>query len=138
MYNQTISVPDMKQENQRKGGHWFDPKSMRFFSSKVESDGFRVPLKGQDKDEGIFLFLSSERPPGGRERRKWSVRMFKLESGQVQTIGPFHLMTKSQAKEAFEILRNVESLEKLVTFDRETRMSVEFLSVRRKLAEVSK
>lgn len=69
------SISELKELNKRNGGCWFEPATMRFFGTRIES--------------GIIAkeyFITSEQPPHGL--RQFSVRQFS-KTGDVDTIGEF-------------------------------------------------
>lgn len=62
------------------GGHWFEPRTKRFFRSRVAQVAYQGP--------GGTFFVSSERGPNGV--RRWSVRAFDFSNPRsVETIGDF-------------------------------------------------
>lgn len=69
------TIAQLKSLNARNGGCWFEPSSMRFFGTRIESEIIR----------GKF-FITSEQPPYGS--RKYSLRSFD-EEGDVNTVGEF-------------------------------------------------
>lgn len=71
------TMEDIKKRNQRLGNCWFDPDSMRWWSSRVHS----IIYPGRD---GVAYFVSSERPPSGR--RAYAVRRADPD-GSVSTVG---------------------------------------------------
>jgi hypothetical protein len=56
---------------------WFAPDAMRFFDSKIESE----------KLIGGYLFVTSERPPGGT--RMYTVRAVRKGGNDIADIGGF-------------------------------------------------
>lgn len=71
--------------NKRRGQHWFDRDTIRFFQSR-----FGPLVKGR-------YFISSEKSP--YDVRKWSIRKVNWKTGQVDTISEFGgFKTESQAK----------------------------------------
>lgn len=80
------SIADLRRLNEQNGGCWFEPATMRFFGTRIESGIIR----------GRY-FITSEQPPHGS--RKFSVRSFD-ESGDVDTVGEFcSLPSKAAAME---------------------------------------
>lgn len=70
---------DIRKRNAAAGFKWFEPDTMRFFSSRVQSTFYGAP-------DGRAYFVSSERPPGGK--RAYSVRVANLD-GSIETVGEF-------------------------------------------------
>lgn len=66
-------------------GHFFDSDTMRFFRSRIGA----VRIK-----DGIWYFVTSERPPHGS--RAYSVRRMELD-GDITTVGEFCSMSRYQA-----------------------------------------
>jgi hypothetical protein len=81
-------MDDLKALNAENGGCWFEPASMRFFKTKLET--------------GILAggyFITSEKSPG--DVRAFTLRSFN-EQGDVKTVGEFHAhRTKAQAMRAW-------------------------------------
>jgi len=77
MKNWTINA--IKEAMRAEGSHWFDPDSMQFFGSQIDSQVYQGP--------GGVYFVSSEKPP--HDRRKWSVRQFVPEGADIHTLGTF-------------------------------------------------
>lgn len=70
---------DIRKRNAAAGGHWFEPSTMRFFSSRVQSTFYGAK-------DGRAYFVTSERGPNGR--RAYSVRVANLD-GSISTVGEF-------------------------------------------------
>lgn len=73
----TLSINDIKTEMREDGSHWWDPDSMRFFGTKVESGVFQG-------NGGVF-FVTSEQPPYGG--RGFTVREYVPEKKSINTHG---------------------------------------------------
>ncbi|MFH1635796.1 MAG: hypothetical protein ABIG63_17530 [Chloroflexota bacterium] len=89
------TIADIKAANYDTGGHFFDKGTMRFFRSRVDQEVHQGP-------GGVF-FVTSEQfvPSGGRPMpRKYSVRRFNPESGDIVTAGEFNEMGQYDAHEA--------------------------------------
>lgn len=113
--------------------NWF--KADNWFKTQIESEPVRLRLMGQDRDEQVYLFLTSEKA-GRQYPRRYSVRKFFYESGRVDTCGPFCLMTNEQAEEVLETLTfQPIDLEHLIYWENDVSamMNPTFLSIRRKL-----
>lgn len=91
------TINDIKTACRVRGSHWFDPGTMRFFNGRVLSEVYQG-------DGGIF-FVSSERYRD--EPRKYTVRQFKPETADIDTIGDFNAMTKGKAIRAAKKLAGV-------------------------------
>lgn len=61
--------------------NWFDPETMRFFNTKLESVGF------VDDARNRVWFVTSEKPPSGK--RMYSIRYMDLDTGFINTEGEF-------------------------------------------------
>lgn len=68
------SVSEIREANRRAGQHWFEPDTMRFFSSRV----------GETVYGGRF-FISSEVPPNGRGA--YTIRV-AADDGHIETVEP--------------------------------------------------
>lgn len=82
------TVADIKAANKRKGGHFFDPSSMRFFSSRIGKKVYSGP-------GGVF-FTTSEQFDAGSPRL-YTVREFVPETGDVDTVGEFNELSEKEA-----------------------------------------
>lgn len=71
------TIAELKALNERNGGCWFDPPSMRFFGSRIESGVIR----------GRYFVSSEQREDN--EPRRFTIRSFD-EKGSVDTVGEFH------------------------------------------------
>ena len=97
------TIEQIKRANGRAGGYWFDPDTMRFFSTRVMSRVFPVP--------GGALFVTSDRHPAGMGRwiRRYSVRRAD-GTGQISTVGDFGgYPTRAQALRAVQNLARLEN-----------------------------
>ena len=74
------SVADAKRANERKGGHWFEPATLRFFRSR------QCEMTAEMDGAGGILWVSSEEGPSGG--RRYSIRHCN-PAGDVETIGDF-------------------------------------------------
>ena len=72
-----MTIEDIREANRRKGGHFFDPKTMRAFQSRVLDTVYEGP-------GGIF-FVTSERVDTGP--RFYKVRHFYPDTGGITTCG---------------------------------------------------
>lgn len=76
--------------------YWFSPETMRFFKCRLPDFGY---LLGDD-----YYFITSEKCPQGLKLS--SIR--KMDSkGNIETIGDFHSLTRTQARRilAHDILK---------------------------------
>lgn len=86
-----IPMSKIKALNHLKGKYFFSRDTMRFFRSRVVSKNAT--------DDG--LFITSEQGPLENSPRKYTVRRADLETGDIETVGPFnHYLTLQEAKEA--------------------------------------
>lgn len=74
------TIEDIKTANAVGGGHWFEPATMRFFSSHVSGEVYPFP--------GGATFVSSERYDA-RSPRRYTVRVATVDGGHVGTVGEF-------------------------------------------------
>lgn len=81
------TVNSIKDSMRSAGSHWFDPDTMRFFGTKVESTVYQG-------DGGVF-FVTSEQPPHGQ--RGWTVRRFDAVLSKISTIGELAGHSKEDA-----------------------------------------
>lgn len=87
---------EMWQVERAHRGHWFDPPSKRFFSS-------RIAQTAQVKD-GKAYFVSSEQFDY-KSPRLYSVRVCDLKTGDIDTMGEFQEhQTSQQAYKAIKAL----------------------------------
>jgi hypothetical protein len=75
-----MNITDIKRANKANGGHWFEPATMRFFNSKVESRVYEGP--------GGVYFVTSERRELDMPKR-YTVRVFDPSTGDIDTVGDF-------------------------------------------------
>ena len=78
------------------GGHWFSKDTMRFFKSRLPDYAY---LKGNNA-----YFITSESDFSG-SNRLYSIREFNRNTGQIETIGEFNSMTKTEARR--ELAHNI-------------------------------
>jgi hypothetical protein len=75
-------------------GHFFDASAKRFFSSRMPQGGYLV-------DNNKVYFITSEQFKGmgmcADGERAYTIRVMDWKTGQVDTIGEFNKLTKSQA-----------------------------------------
>jgi len=81
MFSNIVSIDEIRAASLAAGNHWFSPGSMRFFRT-------RLPRTGTRDTTGKIWFISSEAMRGGP--RRYSVRVFCPQTGQVDTHGDFH------------------------------------------------
>lgn len=82
------SIDDIKRINKDKGFYFFSPDTMRFFNSRV----------GDSVYQGIggIFFVTSEKYDY-KSDRKYTVREFEPESGNITTVDDFNEYTRYQA-----------------------------------------
>lgn len=83
------SMNDIKRINKEKGFYFFSPDTMRFFKSRVGDSVFQ--------GIGGIFFVTSEQFDYDSER-KYTVREFNPETGNIKTIGDFNELSYSQAR----------------------------------------
>lgn len=77
------------EHEEKSNGHWFSKGSMRFFNSRLPNYGY---LKGDN-----VYFISSERFDH-KTPRLFTVRVMDRNTGEIDTIGEFNTMTKTEAR----------------------------------------
>jgi hypothetical protein len=86
------TISDLKALNRENGGCWFEPSTMRFFNSRIESG----IIKGQ-------YFITSEKHD--EEARRFTVRSFDGQ-GDIDTVGEFQAYrSKDEARKAIKVLQ---------------------------------
>jgi hypothetical protein len=84
----------IKEVNKAHGGHWFDRSSMRFFDTRLGQTVYQGP--------GGIYFVTSEQFHDGafHGARKFTVRQFNPETGDVETAGKFQAYTTGEGARA--------------------------------------
>jgi hypothetical protein len=77
---ETYTIEDIRLANEAAGKHWFDESSMRFFRTRIYEPVYH--------GTGGVFFVTSEKSPDGE--RRYSVRQFHPETGDVDTHGEFN------------------------------------------------
>lgn len=92
-----ITIDEAKRINKEKGFHFFDRDTMRFFNSRIEKDALQF---GQLIDNKYFVTSEQFVPSHGKpDKRKYTVRKYYPDTGNVKTIGEFQeFATKKQAR----------------------------------------
>jgi hypothetical protein len=83
---ETWTIADIRAANKAAGFYFFSPKTMKAFASKVDRTAYAGP--------GGVYFVTSEQftPSTGRpDPRKYTVRRFNRESGDVTTVSGTHM-----------------------------------------------
>lgn len=77
-------MTDIRRSNREHGWYFFERRTMRFFDSHVE--------RGVYQGIGGVFFITSEQFHGSvaSEPRKFTVRQFQPETGDVDTVGKFN------------------------------------------------
>jgi len=83
----TWTINTIKDAMRATGSHWFDPDTMRFFKTRVSDKVYQ--------GQGGVYFVTSEEDPS--EERAYSVRKFDPATAEIDTIGDFHSLDRSQA-----------------------------------------
>jgi hypothetical protein len=87
------NIEEVKTQNKRKGQHFFDASTMRFFGSRV---GYRI--------YGGCYFVTSEQDNYGGYARRYTVRV-AYACGDIDTVGDFQAYaTRAQAVKAIKQL----------------------------------
>ena len=94
-----MNMHQAKQEYRRSGGHFFDPESMRFFKSHIET-----PLVDD------CLFVTSE-TDFWDVHRLYTVRRFNADYTEVLDVGTFQVYrTLAEAKAAMNVVRRFDEM----------------------------
>jgi hypothetical protein len=83
----TWDIDAIKRANRNHGYYFFDTGAIRFFRSRVSQNVYQ--------GVGGIYFVTSEQSPSGI--RAYTVRQFQPATGNVQTAGPFHQLTRAKA-----------------------------------------
>lgn len=89
-----MTITQIKEHNKKAGFYFFEPATMRFFRSKVESK----PLI--EKEDKVFFITSEQFKPsnGPAELRMYTIREYNKATGDVTTVGEFNkYKTKQEA-----------------------------------------
>lgn len=70
-----------RDHQRRRRGQWFEPQTMRFFSTRIVSGFLDLP------ERGATLFITTDKPPHGE--RLASLRAYIWKSAEMTTLGPF-------------------------------------------------
>lgn len=90
----TISMDDIRNASRSAGSRWFEAAAMRFFRT-------RLAQTGTQDSAGRIWFITSDAPHGGA--RRYSVRVYIPETGNVETYGAFHShATRAAAQKAMK------------------------------------
>lgn len=88
----TIPMDEIRAASRAAGSRWFEAEAMRFFHTHLSQTG-------QRDSAGRIWFITSDAPRNGT--RKYSVRVYIPETGNVETYGDFHShSTSADAKRA--------------------------------------
>lgn len=91
-----VTIEEIKSQAK---GHFFDNGASRFFSSRYPQTGYRKGNKA--------YFITSEQFKGLYEpdgKRLYTIRQLDYTTGDVDTVGDFNKLTKSQAQTALKNL----------------------------------
>lgn len=83
------NIEEVKTQNKRKGQHFFDASTMRFFGSRV---GYRI--------YGGCYFVTSEQDNYGGGSRRYTVRV-AYACGDIDTVGDFQAFDTHRQAVAF-------------------------------------
>jgi len=90
----SIPIEEVQSLSRRKGFHFFDTDTIRFFSSRV--DNSVLAPKTINEKEGYFI--TSERNTYTTNPRAYTIRAVNLVTGDIRTIGEFQqFSTKAMA-----------------------------------------
>jgi len=87
-----MTLAEIRARHRNACGHFFDDCAMRFFDSTVECKTF-VGVGG-------VYFVTSEQfhsSTGYSAPRAWTVRRFNPNTAEIDTVGDFNTLTRSQA-----------------------------------------
>ncbi len=85
-----VTIEEIKSQSR---GHFFDADTSRFFSSRYPQTGYRKGDKA--------YFITSEQFKGLYEpdgQRLYTIRVLDYKTGDIDTVGEFNKLTKSQAQ----------------------------------------
>lgn len=91
-----MTMDEIRNANRNAGSHWFDPDTLRFFSSRISDSVYEGP-------GGIFFVTSEQRKGWGSipdAPRLYSVRRFEPKTGGISTHGEFQEYRTSRAAHA--------------------------------------
>jgi len=95
------TIGNIKYANKQAGFYWFEPATLRFFASRIGRNVYQ--------GAGGIYFVSSEQfteSSGYTLGRKYTVRQFNPETGDVDTVGEFNKLSRSTAvREAQRLAR---------------------------------
>ena len=85
------TASEIKAASKAAGSHFFDRSTMRFFRSRILPTVYHGP--------GGCYFVTSEQYIGSQytEPRKYTVRKFDVETADIDTVGPFNEMSRTEA-----------------------------------------
>jgi len=83
----TYTINRIQEEVSASGSHWFDRDSMRFFKTRIEPQVYQGP--------GGIYFVTSEKGP--TEIRRFSVRQYRPNGCNVDTVGDFNNLSRAEA-----------------------------------------
>ncbi len=89
-----VSIYDIKNKH---CGHWFSPGAMRFFNSRLPQGGYKIGNKA--------YFITSEQFDY-KTPRYYTVRVIDWITGDVDTVGEFNKLTRSEANTALKHIIN--------------------------------
>lgn len=97
----TWTIDAIKAMNKAQGYHYFSPATMKFFRSKVSRKVYQGP-------GGVYIVTSEQfvSSTGKAEPRCYTVRKFNPETGDINTCGPFNVMSPYEAAKYAKELAN--------------------------------
>lgn len=96
-----MTIDEIKARNEAAGQHFFEAGAISFFSSRIGNKVYEGP-------GGIFFVTSEQFKPsrGIPGPRRYTVRKFTPETGNVATFGEFNKLTSARAHRMAEALAN--------------------------------
>ena len=94
---EVLSISDVRKINREAGQFFFEPSSMKFFDSKIETQGLLINNR---------LFVTSEQftPSVGKaDPRKFTVRGLNKKTGSIDTVSEFQQFKTKESAVAFAI-----------------------------------
>lgn len=82
-------MPEIQRANREAGLYFFEPGTLRFFGSRILAPSY--------SGKGGTFFVTSEKRPRSTDARRYSVRQFLPESGNVETVGTFQQFKTTRA-----------------------------------------
>lgn len=80
-----MQMSDIKRANANAGNHWFDPDTLRFFSSRVSEMVYGAFAKGPNTTTALGQYFVTSERCGWDSPRLYTVRRFEPSTSEVET-----------------------------------------------------